>query len=238
MKESSKHLRYLDATRKCAVLMLCKSIIAASQHGLNVNANFEQWSPGLEAAIGQSLRLEGSLLVSSTPTFPSSLEQPCGLVIDSARGPDVLLHFVDRVNETIPHQSPLGDASAAALREFVPESLSSIKNGSKSTPLSLRTSAQSSLSHVDAEACSVQPKRLPHLSQKTGLGAGRAHCPIDASGTMHKIEFASSGYSTPSICTLDEVLEIIDQKIDASGYTSEEGIDFTQLSVGIEGMTF
>lgn len=229
------HLGKLSSTLRCAVLILCRSIFASLSAEFDLDINTEQWSPGLEAAIHPSLTLEGSHLLASTTTFPSSLDVQCQLVIDNAM--NCPIEKTLKENKITQQQLGLGSGSAATL-QFAPDGVSEIKSGSKSLPLSIRTSAHSSLSQGETENCPAQQKRSPPVAGRSASGKGRAYSSIDVAEIMQRKAPVDTGYSSPSICTLDEVLELVDKKIDLSGYTSEEGLDFKQLSLGIDRITF
>lgn len=232
LKGTSGRLADLNATHKCGVLMLCRSMALAIKTMRELTI---EWTSDLEKIMKDTLEFNSDLLVALSADFPISIEGPCSSFLENVASDDLILEDLKSglANHRAPGQELPQEVICALSTDFRPQAFQSL--GTSSSTLSILTSA----SFQNLPIC--RENENSHFAKIFGVPCSPAGMQ-ETTDRLVAQEIGKKRTITPSqsmakICTLDEILEIVDGKIGASGH-SEEGLDFSKLSLSITPVGF
>ncbi|GMH37323.1 hypothetical protein BSKO_05196 [Bryopsis sp. KO-2023] len=239
--EASNHLGNsrlvgLDSTQRCAVLLLCRSMIGSLSSTMRFEIDSKAWAAAdLEQILQPSLKLDGHVLLGGTAAFPMSMEDHCSSFLSSVSAPrdSVKTALVEalRGHEPTLAEFPHGVVDLIG-SDFTPESLGILQAVSQT---SLNSTPDSSLATSDAESGQDWSKRVMKFwrSSSSWKREHGSQILIDSQDFL-RTGGSAAAEKEPSKLTLGDVLKIVDES--GVGETEEEGLDFNELVLDMDPM--
>lgn len=234
-QDKAGRLAALDAPHRCAILMLCRSMVSIVNDVIQTNIDASPWTASLEPAMQSSLRLENAVLLGITAEFPSSLHQPCALFLKGAvSAGTVVQELVASLEgyETWQQEFPQG-ISAHLSPPFIPSNLISLQFGTKPLPLSTGSSLGSSAAHSEVEGGVHLSQQVASLLQVSPSGKHGYNPSIEVD-SHQGANLGDIGLKGVPTYTLDQVLEMVDSSsMFDTGNSGNEGLDYNDLQLDI-----